>query len=58
MTMGVSYRGLGRPRVQLLSLSFLGLANAAINNDATPYEIKFNDTASVGPDGKWRVDAV
>jgi hypothetical protein len=58
MNMGFSYGGLGRSRVQLLSLSILGLASAAINNDATPYEIKFNDTASVGPDGKCRVDAV
>ena len=58
MTMGVSHRGLGRSRIQLLSLSILGLANAAVNNDASPYEIKFNDTASVGPDGEWRVDAV
>ena len=58
MTMGDSYRGLGRSRVQLLSLSIFGLANAAVNNDASPYEIKFNDTASVGPDGECRVDAV
>jgi len=42
----------------LLSLSILGLANAAVNNDAPAYEIKFNDTASVGPDGQCRLDAV
>jgi hypothetical protein len=35
-----------------------GLANAAVNNDASAYEIKFNDTASVGPDGQCRLDAV
>jgi hypothetical protein len=58
MTMGVSFRGLGRSGVQLLSLSMFGLANAAVNNDASAYEIKFNDTASVGPDGQCRLDAV
>lgn len=58
MTMGISFRGLGRSRAQLLSLSVLRLAYAAVNNDAPAYEIKFNDTASVGPDGECRLYAV
>ena len=56
--MGYAYRGLGRSRVQLLSLSILGLAHAAVNNDAPAYEIKFNDTAFVGPDGECPTYAV
>lgn len=36
----------------LTTLSLLGLARAEINNDASAFEIKFNDS-SVGPDGMF-----
>jgi hypothetical protein len=36
----------------LATLSLLGLARAKINNDASAFEIKFNDS-SVGPDGMF-----
>lgn len=39
-------------RAYVLALSFLGLAGATVNNDAEAYEIKFETTASVGPDGE------
>ena len=51
MATGVTVRRLGRSPAQLLTLSVFGLASAAINNDVPAYEIRFNDTASVGPDG-------
>ena len=47
-----------RRRAQLLALSLVGLASATIDNDAPAYEIRFNDTASVGPDGECRFNAV
>lgn len=34
----------------ITTLSLLGLARAEINNDASAFEIKFNES-SVGPDG-------
>jgi hypothetical protein len=58
MAMGTTIQRLAWSRVHFLALSVYGLANAAVNNDATAYEIKFNDTASVGPDGEYRFDAV
>jgi hypothetical protein len=50
--MGATSQRLRMSRVQLLAWSIYRLANAAVNNDAPAYEIKFNDTASVGPDGE------
>jgi hypothetical protein len=58
MAMGTTIQRLAWSRVHFLALSVYGLANAAVNNDAPAYEIKFNDTASVGPDGEYRFDAV
>jgi hypothetical protein len=58
MATGMTIQRLGWSRVHFLALSIYGLANAAVNNDAPAYEIKFNDTASVGPDGEYRLDAV
>lgn len=58
MVTGVTVRRLGRSPAQLLALSLLRAASAAINNDAPAYEIKFNDTASVGPDGMCHPYAV
>jgi hypothetical protein len=39
-------------RLLATTLSLLGLARAEINNDASAFEIKFNDS-SVGPDGMF-----
>jgi hypothetical protein len=58
MATGMATQRLGWSRVHFLAFSIYGIANAAVNNDAPAYEIKFNDTASVGPDGEYRLDAV
>lgn len=58
MATGMNTQRLGRSGARLLAVSIFGLANAAVNNDAPAYEIKFNDTTSVGPDGECRLDAV
>lgn len=53
MIAGVTSPLAGRCQGRLLVLSLLGVAHAAINNDAPAFELKFNDSASVGPDGEY-----
>jgi hypothetical protein len=47
-----SLRSCGAAGRLLTTLSLLGLATAEINNDASAFEIKFNES-SVGPDGMF-----
>ncbi|KAM0715215.1 hypothetical protein Q7P37_009680 [Cladosporium fusiforme] len=53
MALQTALRRRGHLPAQALALSILGLASAAVKNDAPAYEIQFEASASVGPDGPW-----